>query len=115
MSWFTSIIDEDDDSIVYPLVVRDEKIEFTFFPERDSENWVHGELAVHSAEGPDVKQHYPKYLGMIFEKLNGDVELYTDPEEGLLAIVNREKMGSTLRYVIPSVDIDIDDSPLKWV
>lgn len=115
MSWFTSIIDGDDDSIVYPLVVRDGKIEFTFFPEEDSENWVHGELAVHSAEGPDVKQHYPKYLGMIFEKLNGDIELYTDPKEGLLSIVNQEKMGSTLRYVIPSVPIDIDDSPLKWV
>lgn len=115
MERFTSIIDGDDDSIVYPLVVRDEKIEFTFFPDDDDENWVHGELAMHSAEGPDVKQHYPKYLGLIFEKLTGDIDLYTDPEEGLLAIVNRSKMGSTLRYVVPSVDIDIDDSPLKWV
>lgn len=115
MEWFTSIIDGDDDSIVYPLVVRDEKIEFTFFPDDDDENWVHGELAMHSVEGPDIKQHYPKYLGLIFEKLTGDIDLYTDPKEGLLAIVNRPKMGCTLRYVVPSVDIDIDDSPIKWV
>jgi hypothetical protein len=117
VDWFTSIIDGDDDSEVYPLVVRDEQIEFTFFPEDDPEveNWVHGELSTHSTEGPDIKQHYPKYIGPIFRMLSGDIDLYTDPEEGLLAVVNKEKMGSTLRYVVRSVDIDIDDSPLKWV
>lgn len=117
MDWFTSIIDGDKDSKVYPLVLRDEQIEFTFFPEDDDEveNWVHGELSTHSAEGPDIKQHYPKYIGPIFRMLSGDVDLYTDPEEGLLAVVNKAKMGSTLRYVVPSADIDIDDSPLKWV
>lgn len=116
MEWFTSIIDGDEDSIVYPLVVRDEKIEFTFFPENDpdTENWVHGKLSTHSADGPDIKHHYPKYIGPVFQMLNGDVDLYTDPEEGTLAVVNKAKMGSTLRYVLPSVDIDIDDSPLKW-
>lgn len=117
MDWFTSIIDGDEASIVYPLVVRDEKIEFTFFPEDDpdTENWVHGELSTHSADGPDIKHHYPKCVGPIFEMLKGDVDIYTDPEEGMLAVVNKAKMGCTLRYVIPSVDIDIDDSPLKWV
>lgn len=117
MEWFASIIDGDENSIVYPLVLRDEKIEFTFFPEDDSdtENWVHGQLSTHSADGPDIKHHYPKYIAPIFQMLTGDVDLYTDHEEGTLAVVNKAKMGSTLRYILPSVDIDIDDSPLKWV
>lgn len=117
MKDFMSIIDGDPDSIVYPLVIRDGEIEFTFFPEEDpnSENTVWGQISTHSIEGPDIMNHYPKYIDGIFQMLSGDVDLYTDPDEGTLAIVNKAKMGCTLRYVVPSIEVDIADSPLKWV
>jgi len=60
----------------------------------------------YSLSGPDVLNYYTEEFRNVFDQIQGDVTMYTDPEEKELAVVHSEREGCTIRHAIEAIGVE---------